>query len=38
MVQVLQSGIAPIPRELNDRMLAAFSSVQSAAAEPSKIP
>lgn len=38
MVRVLQSGIAPIPRELNDRMLAAFSSVQSAAAEPSKIP
>jgi hypothetical protein len=38
MIQVLQSGIAPIPRELNERMLAAFGGVQSAAAEPDKIP
>ncbi len=34
MIQVLQSGIAPIPHDLNDRMLAAFGSVQSAAADP----
>lgn len=32
MIQVLQSGIAPIPRELNDRMLAEFRSVQAVAA------
>ena len=33
MVQVLQSGLAPIPRELNDRMLAEFGSVQAVAAQ-----
>ena len=38
MIQVLQSGLAPIPHELNERMLAAFGGVQSAAAEPDKIP
>jgi hypothetical protein len=35
MVQVLQSGIAPIPRDLNDMMLAEFRSVQPAAAAAS---
>lgn len=29
MMQVLQSGIAPIPRDLNDMILAEFSRVQS---------
>lgn len=33
MVQVLQSGLAPIPRELNDRMLAEFGTVQAVAAQ-----
>ena len=33
MVQVLQSGMAPIPRELNDRMLAEFGNVQAVAAQ-----
>lgn len=28
MLQVLQSGVAPLPRDLNDMILAAFSSVQ----------
>ncbi len=30
MIQVLQSGIAPIPRDLNDMMLAEFSRVPTA--------
>lgn len=34
MLQVLQSGITPIPRDLNDSILAEFSSVQAAAAAP----
>ncbi len=34
MIQVLQSGIAPIPRDLNDMILAEFGSVQSAAVQP----
>lgn len=33
MIQVLQSGMAPIPRELNERMLAEFGSVQAVAAQ-----
>jgi len=33
MIQVLQSGIAPIPRDLNDMILAEFGSVQPAAAQ-----
>lgn len=32
MIQVLQSGIVPIPRDLNDMILAEFRSVQPAAA------
>ena len=34
MLQVLQSGITPIPRDLNDMILAEFNSIQSAAAAP----
>lgn len=32
MLQVLQSGVAPIPRDLNDMILAEFRAVQPAAA------
>jgi len=34
MVQVLRSGIAPIPRDLNEMILAEFSNPQSAATSP----
>lgn len=37
MIQVLQSGIAPIPRDLNDMILAAFDNAQPAAAAPSPV-
>ncbi|HSN39824.1 MAG TPA: hypothetical protein VLT92_06485 [Burkholderiales bacterium] len=33
MLQVLQSGVVPIPRDLNDMILAEFGNVQPAAAQ-----
>ncbi len=33
MLQVLQSGIVPIPRDLNDMILAEFGNIQPAAAQ-----
>lgn len=34
MIQVLQSGVVPIPRDLNDMILAEFRSAQSVVATP----
>lgn len=34
MIQVLQSGVVPIPRDLNDMILAEFRSAQRAVAAP----
>lgn len=34
MIQMLQSGMVPLPRDLNEMILAAFGSVQPAAAAP----
>lgn len=36
MLQVLQAGIVPLPRELNDMILVEFSRVPQAPAEPRK--
>lgn len=36
MLQVLQAGIVPLPRDLNDMILAEFSRVPQAALEPRK--
>lgn len=36
MLQVLQAGIVPLPRDLNDMILAEFSSVPQSPAAPSK--